>query len=103
MEKIFEKMNETINNMIYHSETYFAESLKMDKLIYKYLNINEEDALIESYDDRIEISFKNHNIDDETISKIYKLSKEIDTKINANLNLAIFQLDITKNNKKNLS
>lgn len=92
-------MNETINEMIYHSELYFIQSKKMDELIYNYLNINEDDALIESYDDRIEITFNKKKPDNELINKIFKLSKETGTKINANLKRATFQLDIVKDKK----
>lgn len=96
MKSNIEEINNTLNEMIYHSDIYYIHSLKMDQLIYNYLNLSEDEALIESYDDRIEISFNTRKPDNEMVKKIYDLSEKMGTTINANLKYSRFQLDVKK-------
>ena len=48
----------------------------MDTLIYSYLDLSKDEVTIESYNDRIELSFKSRP-DDDTNEKIDELSKEL--------------------------
>ncbi len=71
-----ENIKETRNNIIKNWQKYEEESFKMDTLIYSYLDLSKDEVTIESYNDRIELSFKSRP-DDDTNEKIDELSKEL--------------------------